>query len=65
MLLQQDAQIAVQFTCAVYIARRATSRGGEEQNFLLSNAVGLCRAAGELPARETIRRKEEMERESN
>lgn len=50
---------------AVYIEPRETSRGGREQNFPLTNAAGSCRAAGELPARETIRRKKEMERESN
>lgn len=50
---------------AVYIEPREASRGGREQNFPLTNAAGLCRAAGELPARETIRRKKEMERESN
>jgi len=50
---------------AVYIETRATTRGGREQNFPLTNAAGSCRAAGELPARETIRRKKEMERESN
>lgn len=50
---------------AVYIESRATFRGGREQNFPLTNAAGSCRAAGELPARETIRRKKEMERESN
>lgn len=42
---------------AVYIELRETTRGEREQNFLLTNAAGLCRAAGELPGRETIRRK--------
>lgn len=46
---------------AVFIDPRAASRGGREQNFPLTNAAGSCRAAGELPARETIRRKKEME----
>lgn len=50
---------------AVCTEPRATSRGGREQKFPLTNAAGLCRAAGELPARETIRRKKEMEGESN
>lgn len=50
---------------AVCIEPRATSKGGKEQNFPLTNAAGSYRAAGELPARGTIRRKKEMERESN
>ncbi|XP_039936381.1 septin-5 isoform X1 [Hirundo rustica] len=50
---------------AVHIEPRTTSWGGREQNFPLTNAAGLCRAAGELPARETIRRGKETERESN
>lgn len=50
---------------AVHIEPRTTSWRGREQNFPLTNAAGLCRAAGELPARETIRRGKEMEKESN
>lgn len=50
---------------AVYTEPRTTSRRGKKQNFPLTNAAGLCRAVGELPARKTIRRKKEMERESN
>lgn len=50
---------------AVHIEPRTTSWGGREQNFPLTNAAGLCRAAGELLARETIRRRKGMERESN
>lgn len=50
---------------AVHIEPRTTSWGGREQNFPLTNAAGLCRAVGELPAKETIRRRKEMERESN
>lgn len=50
---------------AVHIEPRTTSWGGREQNFPLTNAAGLCRAAGELPARETIRKGKEMETESN
>lgn len=50
---------------AVHIEPRTTSWGGKEQNFPLTNAAGLCRAVGELPAKVTIRRRKEMERESN
>lgn len=39
--------------------------GEEGSRISLTNAAGLCRAAGELLARETIRRRKEMARESN
>lgn len=58
------APTVAQFTL-LFILNQEQHSGEEGSRISLTNVAGLCRAVEELPARETIRRKKEMEREFN